>query len=444
MARCQPALDEGGAGRQRQRGLGDVVAGVGEDAQAEFLDLGLGGCRPDQHPVAAGAVDFLHHQFVQVLQRVLEVLRIAQDAGRHVVQDRLLAQVEADHLRHVRIHRLVVAHAGAGRVRKGHVAGAIGLEQAGHAQHRLGAEHPRIQVVVVDPPVQHVHALRAAGGAHVDHRIAHEQVRALDQFHAHLLGKERMLEVSGVARARGQHSHHRIVHAGRRGLAQGVQQHVRVALDRRDLLAREQVRQQPRHHPAVLQHVRHPGRHPQVVLQHEVLAIAGTDQVDPGDVRIHAAGHFETAHLLPVFAVVEHQVARHAAFLEDPLLTVDIAQEQVQRMHALAQPGFQHPPFDGGDDPRHQVEGDQALVAGFLAVHRESDADPVEGNLRLAPLVRDFGFRRAVEPIVEGAVVRAHPAQRVMHLVVRNRHPTGQPVSPGRWFRDSTRDGAVQ
>jgi len=40
-----------------------------------------------------------------------------------------------------------------------------------------------------------VHPLRAARRAHVNRVVLHEQILALDQFHAHLLRKEGMLKV---------------------------------------------------------------------------------------------------------------------------------------------------------------------------------------------------------------------------------------------------------
>src|ERR1700684_322874 len=55
--------DEGRAGRQRERRLRDVFFRGGEDTFLERLALSLGAGRADQHAVAAGAVDFLDHQF---------------------------------------------------------------------------------------------------------------------------------------------------------------------------------------------------------------------------------------------------------------------------------------------------------------------------------------------------------------------------------------------
>ena len=57
---------KGRCGGQGQRRLGDVMLGVGLDPLAEFLDLGLGGFRADQHPVTARAMDLFHHQIAKI------------------------------------------------------------------------------------------------------------------------------------------------------------------------------------------------------------------------------------------------------------------------------------------------------------------------------------------------------------------------------------------
>jgi hypothetical protein len=95
---------------------------VGQQHGAELLDLGLGGRRAHQHAVAAGAVHLLDHQLGQVVEHVLQVVGLAAQVGGHVVEDRLLAEVELDHLRHVGVDRLVVGHAGADGVGQRHVA----------------------------------------------------------------------------------------------------------------------------------------------------------------------------------------------------------------------------------------------------------------------------------------------------------------------------------
>ena len=111
-------------------------------------------------------------------------------------------EVEADHVRHERIDRLVVGDAGADRVGQRHLAGAVGGEQARHAEHRIGAEGERIEEIVVDAAIDHVDALRTARGAHVHRVVLDEEILALDQLDAHLLRQERVLEVRRVVGTR--------------------------------------------------------------------------------------------------------------------------------------------------------------------------------------------------------------------------------------------------
>ena len=169
MTRRDAFLDAGRAGRQRQRRLRDEVLRVRFELGAERRDRRLVGLRSDQHAVAAGAVDFLDHQFLEVIEHVGEVLRFAAAPGRHVLQDRLLAEIELHDRRHVAVDRLVVGDAGADRVGERDVAGLVGRHQARHAERGIRPEGERIEEVVVDAPVDHVDALRPLGRAHVDH-----------------------------------------------------------------------------------------------------------------------------------------------------------------------------------------------------------------------------------------------------------------------------------
>ena len=169
---------------------------------------------------------------------------------------------------HVGVDELVVADAVADRAGDHDVAGAGGVEQPGHAEHRVRPELHRVEEVVVDAAVDDVDLALALGGAHVDRVVAAEQVAALDQFHAHLAGQQRMLEVRRVVDTRGEHDDRRIGLVGGRRIAQRPQQVRRVVADRAHPVGGEQVREHPRHRAAVLHHVGHPRRRAQVVLEH--------------------------------------------------------------------------------------------------------------------------------------------------------------------------------
>mmetsp|Transcript_59385 Transcript_59385/g.140239 ORF Transcript_59385/g.140239 Transcript_59385/m.140239 type:complete len:469 (+) Transcript_59385:1183-2589(+) len=394
VTRRHAALDKGRAGGQRQRRLCDVVARVGQQPGAEVLDLGCRGRRAHQHAVAARAVHLLHHQLGQMRQRVGQVVLLAADIGRHVLQDGLLAEVELHHLRHIGVDGLIVRDARADGVGQRHLAGLVGLHQARAAELRVGAEHLGVEKVVVDAAVDHVHPLSTTRGAHVHKAAVDEEVLPFHQFHAHLLREEGMLEVGRVVHAGRHDDHRRVGHAGRRDAAQRVQQQVRVMGHRRDAVVDEELGEEPHHHLAVFEHVAHAAGHAQVVLQHVVVAgtvgIASAHDVDAGDVAVDIARHVHAHHLLAELGVVQDLVGGHEAGLQDLLAVIDVVDEAVQRRHALGQAGLHRGPLGVGNHPRNQVEGDQAFgaLAGVLvAIDREGDAHAAEDQLGLlAPL----------------------------------------------------------
>ena len=97
---------------------------------------------------------------------------------------------------------------------------------------------------------------------------------------------------------------------------------------------------------------------------------------------------------------------------------VDVAQERVQRLHALLQPAIEHFPFVAGNDPRHEIERDQPFGARFLAVDREGDPDSMERPFSLFPLLGDAVGGRPLEPPGERLVRRAYFAAGRTHFIV--------------------------
>ena len=94
VARRDAGLDAGRAGRERERRLGDEALGIELELGAERSDLRLVGHRPDQHAVAAGAVHLLDHQLLEMVEHIAQMLGLAAAPGRHVLQDRLFAEIE--------------------------------------------------------------------------------------------------------------------------------------------------------------------------------------------------------------------------------------------------------------------------------------------------------------------------------------------------------------
>ena len=73
-----------------------------------------------------------------------------------VGQDRLLAQVVANHVGDVGIDALVVCNARSGGVDDGHVAELVGVDQPGDTEQGVFAEDEGIEKIVIHPPVDHV------------------------------------------------------------------------------------------------------------------------------------------------------------------------------------------------------------------------------------------------------------------------------------------------
>ena len=386
MAAFEGAVDDHRGARQRQGGLGDVVARVGGNGLGERLAFRGRGVRADQHAVAAGFVDRLDDQLVEVLQDVAALPVLPADVRRHVGQHHVFAQIVGDHLRHVGVYGLVVRHPGAGSVGQRHAPGLVHLHEAGHAEAGVGPEGLRIQKIVVDAPVDDVHRLEALGGAHHDDIVHHRQVAALDELHAHLLRQEGVLEIGRVVHAGGEHHHRGIVHPRRRQGLQHVQQAAGIVVHRAHLRHLEHLREGALEHLAVFQHVRHAGGAAQVVFEHVELAVAVAHQVDAADVAPDALRRVESDARLQEVARRQDELSRHDAVLDDALGVIDVVDEQVERLDALLQALLDGGPVRGADDAGQDVEREDALGPRLVAVHGERNAEVQQVALgRLLP-----------------------------------------------------------
>ena len=112
---------------------------------------------PHQHPVAAGFAHHLDDQRLQIVEGVFQLFRLAAEMGLDVGEQRLFAQVIADHVRDIDVDALVVGDAGPGRVGNRHVAQPVCVEETGCAELRIGPKGQRVDEVVVDTAIDHVH-----------------------------------------------------------------------------------------------------------------------------------------------------------------------------------------------------------------------------------------------------------------------------------------------
>jgi len=404
--------------------LGDESARPRLDAPPEKVALLLGRRGTHEHPVAARGVDSLHHQLFEMLEHVAAVVIDRADVRVHVGQDRILVEVVADDRRDQRVHGLVVRHPVAEPVGDCDVARPVGVHQAGHPDERFLAPEDRIEPLVVEPPVDDVDGPQAARRAHEDLVLVDHEVGAFHQLDAHLLGQVQVLVVGGVVDPGGQQHDRRVIDPRRREPAEVAKKLMDVAFDRPHRIAREQIWQDPLHDVPVGQHVRDARRGPQVVFEHEELALVVSNQVDAGDLAVNAVRHGQALDLPHVLRAAEHDLRRDRTLLQDELGAVDVVQEQVQRRQPLLETRLEAFPGPGRDHARDDVEGEDLLVA--LLVRVDGEGDPVVAKHLHGELVAALQLGRAepvqalVEPAVDGprlAVSRKHFVIEAVGLV---------------------------
>ena len=208
------------------------------------------------------------------------------------------------------------------------------------------------------------------------------------------------------------------------------EQFVRIVLDRRHAMAREQLRKQPHHDLAVLQHVGDAGGRAGIVFQNvEGLGI-DADDVDAGDVDVDVVRHLLAVHLRPEHRIPEHQVFRHDAGAQHLAAAVDVAEIEVDRLDALLQPLAQQVPFLGGEDAGDDVERDQPLGRIRLAIDREGDADAAEQQFRLAAAVVQHVGPDVAQPFGQFGIGSPNLPVGPLHLIERKPHRHSPPAGP--------------
>ena len=421
MAGAQLAVDEGRDRGQLHDRLGDPRPRVGQHLPAQLVELGPRRARADHDALAARTVDRLEHQLVEPVQDLLTGLGVTAAPGVDVAQHRLLVEVVADQVGQVGVDELVVGHAVADRVGQGHVARPGGVDHAGAAEHRVGAEVHRVEELVVDAAVDHVHRLQALGGAHHHATAPALQVAPLDQLHAHRAGQQRVLEVGAVVDTGRQHHHGRVGDTGRGGGAQRGEQPLRVAGDGADAVLGDRLGQGGGDRAPVGHHVRDPRRHPHVVLEDAELAGVVADQVDAGDVDPDAVRRPHPGGLAVVVRRRRDHPAGDDAVVEDLPGVVHVGEEGLQRAHPLLDAALDGGPGVHLDHPRQDVEREGPLLAADV----EGDALVEVGGLQRLHPTDQLRSAHLAQRVTQPAVRRSERLP-VEHLVVRR---AARPVS---------------
>jgi hypothetical protein len=85
---------------------------------------------------------------------------------------------------------------------------------------------------------------------------------------------------------------------------------------------------------------------------------------------------------------------------------------------ALLEAAFDAVPFVGGDDARDQVEGEDALRAGGIAVHVEGDAQLQQHTLRGVLVAEQLSIGQRLNDLLDQLEVGPGGTVRLEHLVV--------------------------
>ena len=175
----------------------------------------------------------------------------------------------------------------------------------------------------------------------------------------------------------------------------------------------EQIREDPRHHPAVLHDVGDTRRRAQVVLQNPEGALAVTNQVDTRDMDADAIRRVDADGFPVEVFTGGDQPARDDAIAQDLLVPVNIVEEPFQGDHPLGDTSLQPRPFGRRDDPGHQIQWEGPLLTGQREGDALIDECPAErlgaGTQLLGAGRRQFGENPPVGP--------SRVALAVKHLV---------------------------
>ena len=96
---------------------------------------------------------------------------------------------------------------------------------------------------------------------------------------------------------------------------------------------------------------------------------------------------------------------------------VDVVDEQVERLDALLQAALDAAPFRCGDDPRHQIEGEDPLRAGAVAVHVERNPHVEQGPLGRPLPAQELSLRQRVDEVNERFCDRSGLTLFAKHLI---------------------------
>ncbi|MCY1512066.1 hypothetical protein D9M68_465130 [compost metagenome] len=358
------------------------------------------------------------HQARQPLQRFAHTLPGAAPPGAHRGQQQLFAQQALADPRQEAEQARRLQHPAAQGVGHQHPAVAHRIQQAGHAQGRVGAQLQGVAVVVVEAAQHGVDALQAAQGLEVEGGVAHRQVMALHQREAELAREVEVLEIGLVeAPRRQQHHQGRLAIAG--GLAdQGFLQGAEVAGQVLHPQVAVELGQRAGDDLPVLQGVAGAGGRLGAVGQHVPAAVGVAGQVHRVAVQEDAAGRLHTLAGPEEVGMAEDQFAGQQPLGQQLLLAIQVGQHGVEQARALRHAGGDGLPFLGREQVGQQVQFPGAVGTLGIGVDVVGDAIFLDLPRQQFLALLQLGGRGTLQLLEQALPVRAHRALGIQQFVV--------------------------
>ena len=128
-------------------------------------------------------------------------------------------------------------------------------------------------------------------------------------------------------------------------------------------------------------------------------------------------GGSRPTHASPEARRGAQDLGRDDAVLDDPLLVIDVVYEEVERADALLQAALDEVPFVRRDDPRHEIEREDPLGSGVVAVDAEGNPHVQERAFRRLLATKELAVGQRFDELAERARRRPRLAVGVEHLI---------------------------
>ena len=337
-----------------------------------------------RHRVAEGAAD---GHVVEIGKDVLALLLLPAPPGRDVRQLQLLAQHAAREAGHEGEQRARFHEARARHIGHRHGAPADRLQHAGHAQLRGGVQLKGVAPVRVHAPPDHIGALEARDGAHMQLALAHHEVFALDQQQAEIAGHIGLFEIGLAPGAGRQQADARLAPRGGGGEAGA-----KIAEEGREALHVHlaiEPRQRAGQHEPVFQRIASARGGLRAVAQHPPAPVRPTAHIGGIEAHPAAARRLDAPHGANEIGRARHGGGGQGAIGDEICGAVDVGEDALEQFGALFDAGANLLPVVFGDQQGHVAKRPTALAR--FPMHPIGDAHfadaPVGGGEALGDLL---------------------------------------------------------